>query len=64
MEDQPTCDGACGDNAEASRRLFERYLKLDDCDEANSSYDEAKFSSDLAECADLLSPDLVQVLTQ
>ena len=30
----------------------------------NSSYDEEKFSSDLAECADLLSPDLVQVLTQ
>ena len=38
-------------------------MKLDDCDEENSSYDEAKFSSDLAECADLLSPDLVQVLT-
>ena len=61
MEDQPTSDGV---SREASRRLFERYPKIDDCDEANSSYDEEKFSCDLAECANFLSPDLVQVLTQ
>ena len=57
MEEYPTSDGACGDNAEASRRLFERYLKIDE-------YDDDKFTSDLAECSDLLSPDLVEVLTQ
>ena len=57
MDEHPTSDGACKDNRRHRDIFFERFLKIED-------NNDNKFSSDFAKCNNMLSPDLVEVVTQ